>query len=86
MKTQTLEYNKETSQITSCEYDDGFFVSSYDVTIATMTLALEELYDSYNLDISDEVVIMKKKSLEKVVKFQVQSSFFYFLRLCSYAT
>lgn len=70
--TQTLEYNKGTSQITSCEYDDGFLVSSNDITTAVMTLALEKLYDDYGLDIGDEVVITKKKSLEKITKFQVK--------------
>lgn len=69
---QTLEYNKETRQITICEYDDGFLVSSNDITTAVMTLALEKLYDDYDLDIGDEVVITKKKSLEKVTKFQVK--------------
>ncbi len=69
---QTLEYNKETSQITLCEYDEGFLVSSNDVTTAVMTLALEKLYDDYDLDIGDEVVITKKKSLEKVTKFQIK--------------
>ena len=69
---QTLEYNKETRQITICEYDDGFLVSSNDVTTAVMTLALEKLYDDYDLDIGDEVVITKKKSLEKVTKFQIK--------------
>ena len=37
-----------------------------------MTLALEKLYDDYNLDIGDEVVITKKKSLDKVTKFEVK--------------
>ena len=69
---QTLEYNKETSQITLCEYDEAFLVSSNDVTTAVMTLALEKLYDDYDLDIGDEVVITKKKSLEKVTKFQIK--------------
>ncbi len=70
--TQTLEYNKETNQIIICEYDDGFLVSSSDITTAVMTLALEKLYDDYDLDIGDEVVITKKKSLEKVTKFQIK--------------
>ena len=69
---QTLEYNKETSQITICEYDDGFLVSSSDITTAVMTLALEKLYDDYGLDIGDEVVITKKKNLDKVTKFEVK--------------
>ena len=65
MKTQTLEYNKETGQITLNEYDEGFLESSSNITDAVMTLALEKLYDDYNLDIGDEVVITKKKSLKK---------------------
>lgn len=69
---QTLEYNKETGQITSCEYDEGFLVSSSDVTTAVMTLALEKLYDDYGLDIGDEVVVTKKKNLYKVTKFEVK--------------
>lgn len=71
MKTQTLEYNKETGQITICEYDEGFLDSSRDVTNAIMTLALEKLYDDYGLDDGDEVVITKKKSLDKVTKFKI---------------
>jgi len=38
MKTQTLEYNKETGQISICEYDEGFLDSSRDVTNAVITL------------------------------------------------
>ncbi len=69
---QTLEYNKQTSRITINEYtEDGFLDSSRDVTDAVMTLALEKLYDDYDLEIGDEVVITKKKSLEKVTKFKV---------------
>lgn len=60
-KTQTLEYNKTTGQITICEYDDGFLDSSNDVTSVVMTLAMEKLYDDCNLDIGDEVLITKKK-------------------------
>lgn len=71
-KTQTLEYNKETGQITICEYDEGFLDSSRDVTSAVMTLALEKLYDDYGLDEGDEVVITKKKSLNKITKFEVK--------------
>jgi hypothetical protein len=70
--TQTLEYNKTTGQITICEYDDGFLDSSNDVTSAVMTLALEKLYDDYGLDTGDEVVITKKKSLEKITKFEIK--------------
>ena len=72
MTTQTLEYNKETGQITTCEYDEGFLDSSNDITTAVMTLALEKLYDDYGLELGDEVVITKKRSLEKVIKFLVK--------------
>lgn len=72
MKTQTLEYNKETGQITLCEYDDGFLESSRDVSNAIMTLALEKLYDDYGLEDGDEVIITKKKSLDKITKFEIK--------------
>jgi len=72
MKTQTLEYNKETGQISICEYDEGFLDNSTDVTSAVMALALEKIYDDYGLGDGDEVVITKKKSLEKVTKFEVK--------------
>ena len=72
MKTQTLEYSKETGQIVFNEYNEGFLESSSNITDAVMTLALEKLYDDYNLDIGDEVVITKKKSLDKVTKFEVK--------------
>ena len=62
---QTLEYNNETGQITLNEYNEGFLESSSNITDAVMTLALEKLYDDYDLDIGDEVVITKKKSLKK---------------------
>ena len=65
MKTKTLEYNKEIGQITLNEYNEGFLESSNNTTDAVMTLALEKLYDDYNLDIGDKVVITKKKSLKK---------------------
>ena len=71
MKTQTLEYNKQTGQITLNEYDEGFLESSADVTTAVMTLALEKLYDVYGLELGDEVVITKKKSLDKFTKFKI---------------
>lgn len=72
MKTQTLEYNKETGQITLCEYNDGFLESSRDVSNAIMTLALEKLYDDYGLEDGDEVIITKKKSLDKITKFEIK--------------
>lgn len=72
MKTQTLEYNKDTGQITICEYDDGFLDSSSDVTDAVMTLALEKLYDDYGLELGGEVIITKKKSLDRLTKFKIK--------------
>ena len=73
MKTQTLEYNKQTGRITINEYtDDGFLNSSSDVTDAVMTLAMEKIYDDYGLDEGDEVIITKKKSLDKITKFQIK--------------
>jgi len=36
-----------------------------------MTLALEKLYDDYNLDIGDEVVITKKKSHKRDIKIKL---------------
>lgn len=72
MKTQTLEYNKETSRITVNEYtEDGFLDSSNDVTDAVMTLALEKIYDDYGLDEGDELLITKKKSLDRITKFKI---------------
>ena len=74
---QTLEYNKEIGQIALNEYNEGFLDSSNDVTDAVMTLALEKLYDDYNLDIGDEVVITKKKSFDKITKFEVKKELFF---------
>jgi len=71
-KINTLEYSKETGQIVLNEYNEGFLESSSNITDAVMTLALEKLYDDYNLDIGDEVVITKKKSLNKITKFEVK--------------
>ena len=51
---QTLEYNKQTSKISLCTYDDGFFLSETDITDAVLTLALEKLYDDYGLEQGDE--------------------------------
>jgi len=72
MNTQTLEYNKETGQITICGYDEGFLDSSRDVVDAVMTLALEKLYDDYGLDEGDELLITKKKSLDRITKFKIK--------------
>ena len=72
MKTKTLEYNKETSQITLNTYDDGFLLSEADITDIILTLALEKLYDDYGLEQGDELHITKKKSLGNVVKFELK--------------
>ena len=69
---QTLEYNKETSQITLNTYDDGFLLSEADITDIILTLALEKLYDDYGLEQGDELYITKKKSLGNVVKFELK--------------
>ena len=71
MKTKTLEYNKEIGQITLNEYNEGFLESSNNTTDAVMTLALEKLYDDYNLDIGDKVVITKKKSHKRDIKIKI---------------
>jgi len=66
MKTQTLEYNKQTHKITLNTYtEDEFLESEIDITEQISTLVLEKICDDYNLDIGDEVVITKKKSLKK---------------------
>jgi len=72
-KINTIEYNKDKGAISLCTYsDDGFLEYSSNITDAVMTLAIEKLYDNYNLDIGDEVVITKKKSLNKITKFEVK--------------
>lgn len=68
---QTLEYNKQTSKISLCTYDDGFLVSETDITDAVLTLALEKLYDDYGLEQGDELHITKK-SLENVTKIELK--------------
>jgi len=71
MKTQTLEYNKQTAKITLNTYDDGFLLSETDITAQILTLALEKLYDDYGLELGDELVIKKKDGLSEVTKFEV---------------
>ena len=57
---QTLEYNKEKSIISLCTYsDDGFLESELDITDKVTTLVLDKLYDDYNLDDGDELLITK---------------------------
>ncbi len=60
MKTQTLEYNKDKGTIILCTYsDDGFLESELDITDKVTTLVLDKLYDDYNLDDGDELLITK---------------------------
>jgi len=69
---QTLEYNKQTTKISLCTYDEGFFLSETDITDAVLTLALEKLYDDYGLEQGDELHITKKKSLRNVTKIELK--------------
>lgn len=57
---QTLEYNKNKGTISLCTYsDDGFLESELDITDKVTTLVLDKLYDDYNLDDGDELLITK---------------------------
>ena len=59
-KTQTLEYNKDKGTISLCSYsDDGFLESELDITDKVTTLVLDKLYDDYNLNDGDELLITK---------------------------
>ena len=71
MKTETIEYNKTTKQITLNSYIDGFLENSIDITDKVMTLALEKLYDEYDLDLGDELCITKREEL-KTTKFELK--------------
>jgi hypothetical protein len=60
MKTQTLEYNKQTGKITLNTYtQDEFLESEMDITEQVTALVLDKLYDDYNLDDGDELLIKK---------------------------
>ena len=72
MQTKTLEYSKKTGRITLNTYDDGFLLSEIDITAQTLTLALEKLYDDYDLEQGDELHIVKQKGLGEVTKFEVK--------------
>ncbi len=69
--TQTLEYNKNTKQITLNSYSDGFLESSIDITDKVMILAIEKLYDDYELQVGDELCITKKEKL-KATKYELK--------------
>lgn len=65
-KTQTLEYNKGKGTINLCTYsNDGFLESELDITDKVTTLVLDKLYDDYNLDDGDELLITKATNKKK---------------------
>ena len=72
MKTQTLEYNKQTGKITLNTYtQDEFLESEMDITEQVTALVLDKLYDDYNLDDGDELLITKatkKKKKSKIIR------------------
>ena len=66
---QTLEYNKDKGTISLCAYsDDGFLESEIDITDKVTTLVLDKLYDDYNLDDGDELLITKATKKKKKSK------------------
>jgi hypothetical protein len=63
---QTLEYNKDKGTISLCTYsDDDFLESELDITDKVTTLVLDKLYDDYNLDDGDELLITKATNKKK---------------------
>ena len=68
---QAIEYNRTTKQITLNSYDNGFLENSIDITDKVMTLALEKLYDEYDLNLGDELCITKREEL-KTTKFELK--------------
>jgi len=67
---QTLEYNKQTHRITLCTYtEDEFLESELDITDKVTALVLDKLYDDYNLEDGDELLITKNKS-QKINKME----------------
>jgi len=70
---QTLEYNKQTHKITLNTYtDDEFLESEVDITDQVTTLVLEKLYDDYDMDEGDELLIRKNKSLSDHTKIKLK--------------
>jgi hypothetical protein len=68
-KTQTLEYNKDKGTISLCTYsNDGFLESELNITDEVITLVLDKLYDDYNLDDGDELLITKATNKKKNLK------------------
>lgn len=72
IKTQTLEYNKDKGTISLCTYsNDGFCESELDITDKVTTLVLDKLYDDYNLDDGDELLITKTTNKNKNRKIPI---------------
>jgi hypothetical protein len=72
-KTQTLEYNKDKGIISLCTYsDDGFLESELDITDKVTTLVLDKLYDDYNLDDGDELLIKKASNKNKIENYSLK--------------
>ena len=68
-KIQTIEYNKDKGTISLCTYsNDGFCESELDITDKVTTLVLDKLYDDYNLDDGDELLITKATNKNKNLK------------------
>lgn len=69
---QTLEYNKLNGKITLNTYtEDEFLESEVDITDQVSTLVLEKLYDDYDMEDGDELLITKKKSLKEHTKITI---------------
>jgi len=69
---QTIEYNKKSGKITLNIYsDDEFLIQEIDITEKAISLVLDKLYDDYNLDDGDELLITKKKSLPHSIKLKL---------------
>ena len=71
--TQTLEYNKDKGIISLCTYsNDGFLESELDITDKVTTLVLDKLYDDYNLDDGDELLITKATNKNKIENYSLK--------------
>ncbi len=69
---QTLEYNKQTGKITLNTYTkDEFLELEIDITEQVITLVLEKLYDDYDIDEGDELLVRKKKTLSSHSKIKL---------------
>lgn len=65
---QTIEYNKQTGKITLNTYtDDEFLIQEIDITQKAISLVLDKLYDDYNLEDGDELLIAKKTSIDNYI-------------------